>query len=163
MKQLQGESEMTSEVLEPATQAEAEMAAAAHQRLVMALDHSKADHIDVTLDLDDATQAAPVLKLPPRALHLLAHVLRTMAARQPLMLVPQQAELTTQEAAAILNVSRPFVIKEIEEGRLKHWKVGRHRRIAFEDLLAYQAASREKSRAALDELARVSQEAGFEF
>lgn len=72
-------------------------------------------------------------------------------------------ELTTQEAAAILNVSRPFVIKEIEEGRLTHRKVGRHRRIAFEDLLAYQAASREKSRAALDELARVSQEAGFEF
>jgi excisionase family DNA binding protein len=153
---------MTTEVLEPATQAEAEMAATAHQCLVTALDHSKADHIAVTLDLDDAHEA-PVLKLPPRALHLLAHVLRTMAARQPLMLVPQQAELTTQEAAAILNVSRPFVIKEIEQGRLKHRKVGRHRRIAFGDLRAYQEAQRETSRAALDELARVSQEAGFEF
>jgi excisionase family DNA binding protein len=160
---------MTNEVLEPATAAEAEMAAAAHQCLVAALDHSKADHIEVTLDVDmdengvSGGHAAPVLKLPPKALHLLAHVLRTMAARQPLMLVPQQAELTTQEAAAFLNVSRPFVIKEIEEGRLKHRKVGRHRRIAFEDLLAYQAASQAKSRAALDELAKVSQEAGFEF
>jgi len=75
----------------------------------------------------------------------------------------QQAELSTQEAAAFLNVSRSFVIKEMGEGRLKHRKVGLHRRIAFEDLQAYQAASREKSRAALDELARVSQEAGFEF
>lgn len=154
---------MTSEVLEPATAAEAEMAAAAHRCLVAALDHSRADHIDVTLELDEAGQEAPVLKLPPRALHLLAHVLRSMAARQPLMLVPQQAEFTTQEAAAFLNVSRPFVIKEIEEGKLKHRKVGRHRRIAFEDLQAYQAASRENSRQALDELARASQEAGFEF
>ncbi|MDM0075352.1 helix-turn-helix domain-containing protein [Variovorax sp. J2P1-59] len=154
---------MTTELLEPATQMEAEMAAVAHRCLVTALDHSKADHIDVTLDLDDESQTAPVLKLPPKALHLLAHVLRSMAARQPLMLVPQQAELTTQEAASFLNVSRPFVIKEIEEGRLRHRKVGRHRRIAFEDLLAYQVASRQKSRDALDELARVSQEAGFEF
>ena len=79
-----------------------------------ALDHSKADHIDVTLDLDDDGHEAPVLKLPPKALHLLAHVLRTMAARQPLMLVPQQAELTTHEAASFLNVSSPFVIKELE-------------------------------------------------
>jgi len=154
---------MSNEVLEPTTSAEAEMAAAAHQCLVAALDHSKADHIDVTLDLHDDSHEAPVLKLPPKALHLLAHVLRTMAARQPLMLVPQQAELTTQEAAAFLNVSRPFVIKEIEAGRLKHRKVGRHRRIAFEDLMDYQAASQARSRAALDELAKVSQEAGFEF
>ena len=82
---------MSNEVLEPTTSAEAEMAAAAHQCLVAALDHSKADHIDVTLDLHDDSHEAPVLKLPPKALHLLAHVLRTMAARQPLMLVPQQA------------------------------------------------------------------------
>jgi excisionase family DNA binding protein len=99
----------------------------------------------VTLDLDGESHKAPVLKLPPRAPHLLAHVLRTMAARQLLLLVPQQAELTTQEAASFLNVSRPFVIKEIEEGRLNHRKVGCHRRIAFEDLLAYQQASCEKS------------------
>ncbi|VWX60078.1 DNA binding domain-containing protein, excisionase family [Burkholderiales bacterium 8X] len=154
---------MSSEVLEPATEEEAEMAAVAHQCLVLALDHSKADHIDVTLDLDGPGHAAPVLKLPPRALHLLAHVLRSMAAREPLTLVPHEAELTTQEVASFLNVSRPFVIKEIEEGRLKHRKVGRHRRIAFEDLQAYQAASRESSRQALDELARVSEDAGFEF
>jgi excisionase family DNA binding protein len=154
---------MTSEVLEPASPAEAEMAAVAHQCLMAALDHSKADHIDVIFEVDDPVQAAPVLKVPPRALHLLALVLRTMAARQPLTLIPHQAEFTTQEAAAFLNVSRPFVIKEIEQGRLKHRKVGRHRRIAFEDLQAYQTSSKERSRRALDELARLSQEAGFEF
>ena len=154
---------MTTEVLEPATQEEAEMAAAAHQCLVAALDHSKADHIDVTLDLAGGEKnQAPVLKLPPRALQLFAKLLRAMAARQVVTLVPHSAELTTQEAASYLNVSRPFVVKEIEEGRLSARKVGRHRRVAFADLRTYEETQQQRSRAALDELAKLSQDEGFE-
>jgi excisionase family DNA binding protein len=87
-------------------------------------------------------------------------MLGMMAQRRPVMLVPQNHELTTQDAAALLNVSRPFVIKEIEAGRLRCRKVGRHRRIEFEELRRYQTAQSERSEAALQELATLSQELG---
>jgi excisionase family DNA binding protein len=154
------------EVLDPASQAEAEMAAVAHQCLVTALDHSKADHIEVILDLGvdgEAGHETPVLKLPPRALRFFADVLRQMAKREPMLLVPQKHELTTQEAANFLNVSRPFVIKEIEANRLKCRKVNRHRRIEFEELRRYQAEQQQKSDQALQELTKLSEELGLEF
>jgi excisionase family DNA binding protein len=154
------------EVLDSATAAEAEMAAVAHQCLVMALDHSHADHIDITLNVGldaDPAYEAPVLKLPPRALRFFADVLRQMAKQEHLLLVPQKHELTTQEAASFLNVSRPFVIKEIEANRLKCRKVNRHRRIEFEELRRYQAAQQQQSEKALQDLTQLSEELGLEF
>lgn len=154
------------EVLDSANAAEAEMAAVAHQCLVMALDHSHADHIDITLNVGldaDPAYEAPVLKLPPRALRFFADVLRQMAKQEPLLLVPQKHELTTQEAASFLNVSRPFVIKEIEANRLKCRKVNRHRRIEFEELRRYQAAQQQQSEKALQDLTQLSEELGLEF
>ena len=154
------------EVFDPANEVEAEMAAVAHQCLVTVLDHSKADHIDVFLDMGgegDAKHKAPVLKLPPRALRFFADVLRQMAKREPMLLVPQKHELTTQEAANFLNVSRPFVIKEIEADRLKCRKVNRHRRIEFEELRRYQSEQQQKSGQALHELTKLSEELGLEF
>lgn len=154
----------THRVLEPASEAEAEMASVAHQCLVAALDHSKAEHIEIIVDIAGEDGAhTPTLKVPPRALRFFADVLRTMARQEPLVVMPQKHELTTQEAAAYLNVSRPFVVKEIEAGRIPHRKVNRHRRIAMSDLRAYQTAQQEGSKQALDELAKLSQDAGMEF
>ena len=79
-----------------------------------------------------------------------------------MLLVPQKLELTTQEAAAFLNVSRPFVIKEIEQGRLQCRMVNRHRRIEFEELVRYQAESRARSEAALSEIAQLTKDIGQE-
>jgi excisionase family DNA binding protein len=87
--------------------------------------------------------------------------LANLDAARAAMLVPQNHELTTQDAAALLNVSRPFVIKEIEAGRLKCRKVGRHRRIEFEELRRYQAAQRAQSEGALQKLADLSQDLGM--
>ena len=154
------------EILDPASQVEAEMAAVAHHCLVAALDHSKADHIDVILDIDaegDARHETPVLRLPPRALRFFADVLRQMAKREPMLLVPQKHELTTQEAANFLNVSRPFVIKEIEANRLKCRKVNRHRRIEFEELRRYQAEQQKQSEHALQDVTKLSEELGLAF
>ena len=154
------------EVLDPANEAEAEMAAIAHQCLVTALDHSKAEHIEIILDLGEegnAGRATPVLKLPPRALRFFADVLRQMVKRQPMLLVPQKHELTTQEAANFLNVSRPFVIKEIEAGRLKCRKVNRHRRIEFEELRRYHADQQQRSSQALQDLTKLSEGLGLKF
>ncbi len=64
------------------------------------------------------------------------------------------AEMTTQQAANILNVSRPFLIKLLESGELPFTKVGTHRRIRFEDLMEYKRRLAEQSAEAMNELAR---------
>jgi len=154
------------DILEPANEAEAEMARVAHDCLVAALDHSKAQHIEITLDLSedgDKSHIPPVLKLPPRALHFFADMLRQMAKREPVVLVPQKHELTTQEAANFLNVSRPYVIKEIAAGRLNCRKIGLHRRIEFQELMRYQEEQKKSSEKALEDLAKMSQDIGMEF
>jgi len=85
-----------------------------------------------------------------------------MAKREPMMLVPQKCELTTQEAAAFLNVSRPFVIKEILANRLQCRLVNSHRRIEFEELIRYQEAQKIRSENALKNLRQSSDDMGEE-
>ena len=149
----------SEELLEPvANEEEAEQAKVAQRCLMAALDHSRARRIALINDSGDVSEA-PVLELPPKALRFFAEILRLMATRQPIMLVPQKLELTTQEAASFLNVSRPFVIKEIEAGRLRCRKVGRHRRIEFEELRRYKTDQRHESERALRELTDIAQQA----
>lgn len=152
---------MSEKILGPATQAEAEMAATARRLLMTTLDHSRADEIQITID-DPTIKDAPVLKLPPKALRFFADVLRQMALREPMLLIPQKAQMTTQEAAALLNVSRPFVIKEIEAGRLKCHMVNTHRRIDFEEIGRYQAEQRERSEVALRRMHEIDEQLGEE-
>ncbi|MEQ6437216.1 helix-turn-helix domain-containing protein [Comamonas sp. w2-DMI] len=153
---------MSQQVLEPASVAEAEMAATATSCLIAALDHSRAETVKLKLDFDDGKGECPELLLPPKALRFFASVLRQMAKREPMLLVPQKLELTTQEAAAFLNVSRPFVIKEIEQGRLKCRMVNRHRRIEFEELVKYQTESQARSEQALSNIAKLTKDIGQE-
>ncbi len=153
---------MSQHVLDPASEAEAEMAATARACIVAALDHSKAERIKVTIDTGEIDTVAPQLTLPPRALRFFADVLRQMAKREPMLLVPQKCELTTQEAAAFLNVSRPFVIKEIDANRLKCRLVNSHRRIEFDELVRYQEAQKLRSENALKNLRKSSDDIGEE-
>lgn len=151
---------MSQQILEAATQDEAEMAATARNLLISALDHSNARRIKLTIEGGEGN--APVLEVPPRALRFFASVLRQMALREPLLVVPQSAQMTTQQAAAFLNVSRPFVVKEIEAGRMKCHMVNTHRRIDFEELLRYQDEQQERSTAALRRMHEIDQEIGEE-
>ncbi len=140
---------------------EAAMTKAAQRCLMTALDHSRATAIALVDESGDLN-AAPVLELPPAALRLIAQVLGAMGDQRPIMVVPRNLELTTVDAANFLNVSRPFVIKEIEGGRLKHRKVGSHRRIEYADLVEYRDRMRADQHAALDDLMSDAQELGLE-
>ncbi|MDR2154442.1 MAG: excisionase family DNA-binding protein [Burkholderiaceae bacterium] len=82
---------------------------------------------------------------------------------RPITLIPSKQEFSTVEAANLLNVSRPFVVKEIEEGRLPFRKVGTHRRIAFEDLMAYAREMRSRQEAALGRMAENARELGLDY
>jgi len=111
----------------------------------------------LTLRVKDADQDRPI-ELPAGAVALLMDILEAMAAGRGVTLIPENAELTTVEAAAALSVSRPFLIKLLEEGVIPYRKVGRHRRIRMEDLMAYKARDDQEREAVLDELAREAQQ-----
>jgi len=91
--------------------------------------------------------------LPARAVEIIFNVLTAMAERRPFSIIPHAAELTTQQAADYLNVSRPFLIGLIDRGETPHRRVGRPRRVRFADLLAFEQASAEKRRRALVDMA----------
>lgn len=102
-----------------------------------------------------------MIAIPPGALRLFVDVLTQLGQGRAVTLLPQRAELTTQEAADYLNVSRPYVVGLIEQNKLPARKVGTRRRIAFEDLVRFEGQDRAKRRTALDELARIDQELGL--
>ena len=85
----------------------------------------------------DGKKSEPVV-LPASAVRLLVQMLAEMAEGNAVALVAVHAELTTQQAADALGVSRPFVIKQIREGRLPHRRIGTHRRVMFKDLMAFK-------------------------
>ena len=95
------------------------------------------------------------------ALRLMVDVLTQLGQGRAVTVLPQNAELTTQEVADYLNVSRPYVVGLIERNLLPARKVGTRRRVAFEDLVRYDEQQRAQRRAALDELARIDQELGL--
>jgi len=136
-----------------------EMARVAQRCIMEALDHSRAAAITLTTD----TGEHPSVEVPPAALKLIGQLLGAMSEGRPIALVPSSQEFSTVEAAHFLNVSRPFVIKEIEAGRLPHRMVGTHRRVAFEDLIAYARKMRENQEAALERLAENARELGLEY
>lgn len=140
-------------------ESEAAMAKAAQRCIMAALDHSRAPAI--TLVDESGQQTEPAIKLPPQALRLIAQVLGAMGERRSITIVPTKHELTTVEAANYLNVSRPFIIKEIESGKLRHRMVGTHRRIAYEDLVEYKRSMQRRQEEALQQLADNAQEIGL--
>ncbi|MUL40401.1 helix-turn-helix domain-containing protein [Streptomonospora sp. PA3] len=102
------------------------------------------------------------LVLPRSAVELLAAVLAHMAAGRGVSIVPEHAELTTQQAADMLNVSRPYLVGLLEAGEIAYRKVGTHRRVRAASLLEYMRADDQRRREAADDLSAVTRELGLD-
>jgi excisionase family DNA binding protein len=109
------------------------------------------------LTVTGGNQEQPI-ELPPVAVRLLMEILDTMAAGRGMTLIPEDAELTTAQAADVLNVSRPFLIKLLDERSLPCRKVGTHRRVRMEDVIAYKARIDADREEVLDRLVAEAQE-----
>ena len=134
-------------------------AAAASSRQLAAFLTSKLE--TQRIELVDESQQREVVELPTFALRLLGEILSELALGNAVKVVPIHAELTTQEGADMLNVSRPHLVKLLDNGVLPHTKTGRHRRIKFTDLMAYKEQRDRTSRDAMDELAAQAQGLGM--
>jgi len=101
------------------------------------------------------------IELPTSAIRLLLEVLSELAEGNAVKIVPVHAELTTQEAADLLNVSRPHLVKLLETNALPFHRTGKHRRIKFADLMKFKDQRDQQSEQAMEELAKQAQEHGL--
>lgn len=107
-------------------------------------------------------QQAETIHLPPIAVQMLLKILVHLSEGKAITIVPTQAELTTQQAADLLNISRPSLVRLLEHGAMPFHKVGSHRRILFSDLRAFQEQTQRAREASLADLSALSQELGLD-
>jgi excisionase family DNA binding protein len=135
------------------------------QRLAREAGRRLASHLEtkpaLELQVVEGDRMGEVLPIPEPALHLLIRALDHLAEGNGVTLIPHRAELTTQQAAELLHVSRPFVIRLLEQGEIPYRKVGTHRRVLLRDLMEYKRRTDARREETLDELAAQAQELGM--
>ncbi|AMB41609.1 helix-turn-helix domain-containing protein [Paenarthrobacter ureafaciens] len=148
--------------VEPATPAyphgsDAELARDALKVLRRAVD----SHTDPRQPVEMTVADGGHLEMPGPAAELMIRILGKMAAGQGVTVIPMNAELTTQQAADLLNVSRPYLVRLLESGQIEFRKVGTHRRVMAESLYDYKRRALVAQKDAADELSALGQEMGL--
>lgn len=145
-------------------QQDIDVAGSALEQVRQYLERHPAGPETVRLRVEDseAGQGTSDLVVPHGAVRLFARILAHMAAGEAVSVVPMHAELTTQQAAAMLNVSRPFLVGLLEAGEIDYRKVGSHRRVTASSLLDYRRQDDQRRRVKADELVTLTQEMGLD-
>lgn len=147
------------EIVSP-TEADAQLARESSRLLAT---HVDPDRSSVELRVVEGEESAETLSVPTSALRMFVHLLAEMAQGRAVTLIPTHAELSTQQAADLLNVSRPYVVKLLDEGKLPSRLVGKYRRVRFDDLMAYKKKDDEARAKVLDQLTAEAQDLGLEY
>ncbi len=101
------------------------------------------------------------IRIPITALKFLARILKEISQGNPISIVPIATEITTQAAAELLGCSRPHIVKLLESGEIPFYRVGKHRRIKYEDLLAYKREMKALQSQKIKELMELDEDSGL--
>lgn len=137
---------------------EVEMVRIAQRCIGESLDRARAVSIELTNEDGDQS-----IQLPTSALRFIGELFAALSENGGVTVVSRSKELRTMQAANYLNVSRPFVIRELEAGLIPHRKVGSHRRIQFEDLHSYKEKMIAQRKDALKSLSEDAAELGLDY
>jgi excisionase family DNA binding protein len=150
---------LTFDEVEPVAPSEADALVARESARALA----KLSHAGATMKvrLEEPSGKGETVTIPKPAFRLLVAILTEMANGNAVRIIPHQAELTTQEAADLLNVSRPYLVRLLDNKRIPFHRVGTHRRILFKDLMAYKAEHRRARKETLKRLSALDQELGL--
>lgn len=135
---------------------ERKAALASYKALSNSLSQINSELVDVEI-----TDRNDKIELPLSALKFLEEILRKMSQGNIISIVPLATEVTTQKAAEILGCSRPHLVKILEDGEIPFTKVGRHRRIMFEDVMKYKKKMKEQQKQYIKEIMSADEEDGL--
>lgn len=144
------------EKIERPTKSEQKLAFESYGTLAAAIEQLHTEGAEIEIE-----ETGDKIRIPLRALKLLGNVLDAMSKGRPISLMPLAAEVTTQKAAEMLGCSRPHLVKLLEDGKLPFTKVGKHRRIRFDDLLQYKKGLKDAQRQHLIDIMRADEETGL--
>ncbi len=140
----------------PPSESDADLARTASSKIIPFVRTQQPQSVHLTF-----TDGQESIVLPAGSLAMFQSILEAMAAGHGVMVFPQHAELTTMEAADILNVSRPYLIGILDKKEIPFRLVGRHRRIRLEDILEYKERIDREREAILDQMVREAEELGL--
>lgn len=146
-----------NKTVRPDLPTEAEVTLAKESSRLLSLYLSSQEETQAIRVIDQAGEHEAV-RVPTAAYRLLIDILAQMAQGNAVSLIPVHAELTTQEAADMLNVSRPYLVKLLDGGVIPFHKVGTHRRVCYQDLVQYKNRIDTERLKALEELSAQAQE-----
>lgn len=147
--------ETINEIKRPDKQ-ERKLAQNSYTSLISAIDRLKTDRAEIEIE-----ETGAKIVLPVKALNLLSEILKAMSEGKPVSIVPIATEVTTQMAAEFLGCSRPYLVKLLEEGKIEYTKVGKHRRIKYEDIVHYQQKMKEEQKQHLIDMMAADEESGL--
>lgn len=125
----------TLEQIKKPSKSEQKVAIDSYSALINALGQINSEQKEIEIEIEETNHK---IVIPLRALKLLSDILKAMSEGKPISIVPIATEVTTQKAAELLGCSRPHLVKLLEEGQIEFTKVGKHRRLKLEDVVAYK-------------------------
>ncbi len=101
------------------------------------------------------------IRIPVSVLRLMVQILKEISHGNPVAVVPEATEITTQAASEVLGCSRPHVVRLLEEGKIPYTKVGKHRRIRYDDLMSFKKKMKVSQKKKLQDLMKLDEESGL--
>ena len=138
------------------TKEEQRTALESYDALTASLNQLRTDFPEIEIE-----ETEEKIRIPISALKFLARILKEISQGNPISIVPIATEITTQAAAELLGCSRPHIVKLLESGRIPFNKVGKHRRIRYEDLVAYKKEMKAIQRQRIQELMELDEDSGL--